>query len=261
MVTGVPKTLQGFRHIGTQILIDDKGVGNIIVDPSFVERWLRVAKGASISAHLLGNYRIGLEGVRWATLMGREAQKQGEEQLLRAIMDASGRNRKDSYAESAVEADVNMEVPLDVENPLQRQTVSDRVSSSERISEAPLTVSMNVDEAVKADKDSGDADADKAMKFHMVHRDIPLQVTASAHTKRLSNDSAESEDTLSFKTAGSGGSGSSGKNISQLEADMDDWYDQDEYHDPLEADMRSSEFQGGQFMIQQIESGGFNRMT
>ncbi|KAJ1408063.1 hypothetical protein B484DRAFT_309816, partial [Ochromonadaceae sp. CCMP2298] len=30
-----------YTHVGTEILIDSVGAGSIIIDPSFVERWLR----------------------------------------------------------------------------------------------------------------------------------------------------------------------------------------------------------------------------
>jgi hypothetical protein len=60
MVTGVPP---GYSHVGTEILIDDTGAGSIIVDPSFVERWLRKKFKTSVAAHSLLMYINGLTGV------------------------------------------------------------------------------------------------------------------------------------------------------------------------------------------------------
>lgn len=60
IVTGVPP---GYSHVGTEILIDDKGTGSIIIDPSFVERWLRTRSKNSVSSHILLSYQQGLAGV------------------------------------------------------------------------------------------------------------------------------------------------------------------------------------------------------
>jgi hypothetical protein len=55
IVTGVPPA--GYRHIGTQALIDNLGSGSIIMDPSFVERRLRTHTKTSVSVHSLLVYR------------------------------------------------------------------------------------------------------------------------------------------------------------------------------------------------------------
>jgi hypothetical protein len=54
--------LTGYSHVGTSIVIDGKGFGSIIIDPSIVERWLRPSK-RGISTHFLDQYRAGLEGI------------------------------------------------------------------------------------------------------------------------------------------------------------------------------------------------------
>jgi hypothetical protein len=64
-VSGVPKT--GFKHSGTEIIIDSLGAGSIIIDPSFVEKFLRTQNKTSMSVHSLVFYRKGLQGVRAAT--------------------------------------------------------------------------------------------------------------------------------------------------------------------------------------------------
>jgi hypothetical protein len=62
VVTSVPPT--GYRHIGTEALVDNLGAGSIIVDPSFIERRLRTNTKSSVSVHSLLVYRKGLQGVK-----------------------------------------------------------------------------------------------------------------------------------------------------------------------------------------------------
>ena len=67
VVTSVPKNSAGYRHAGTSVLTDSKDVGNIIVDPSFVERFFRTKKVyLGVSVHLLDNYRECLLAVKRA---------------------------------------------------------------------------------------------------------------------------------------------------------------------------------------------------
>ena len=72
VVTGVPKNLMGFKHACLQVLIDATGFGNMIIGPSFVERWLRLRKGFSVAAHLMSSYRDGLASVVRTTKLVRE---------------------------------------------------------------------------------------------------------------------------------------------------------------------------------------------
>jgi len=51
-----------YYHIGTEILIDSVGAGSIIIDPSFVEVWLRTHMKSSVAVHSLLVYRRGLLG-------------------------------------------------------------------------------------------------------------------------------------------------------------------------------------------------------
>jgi hypothetical protein len=66
IVSGVPSS--GYKHIGTNVIVDSKGKGSIIIDPSFVEKYLRMSSKTSIGAHSLNVYRRGLKGVKLATL-------------------------------------------------------------------------------------------------------------------------------------------------------------------------------------------------
>jgi hypothetical protein len=62
IVAGLPPS--GYDHIGTEILIDSLGAGSIIIDPSFVERWLRTHIKSSVAVHSLIYYRKGLLGLK-----------------------------------------------------------------------------------------------------------------------------------------------------------------------------------------------------
>jgi len=72
VVTGVPKNWMGFKHACVQVLVDPDGFGNMIIGPSFVERWLRLRKGFSVAAHLMSSYRDGLTSVVRTTKLVRE---------------------------------------------------------------------------------------------------------------------------------------------------------------------------------------------
>jgi hypothetical protein len=62
LVAGLPPS--GYDHIGTEILIDSLGAGSVIIDPSFVERWLRTHLKSSVTVHSLLYYRKGLLGLK-----------------------------------------------------------------------------------------------------------------------------------------------------------------------------------------------------
>jgi len=63
-ITSIPKT--GFVHVGTEVVIDNNSAGTIIVDPSFVEQWLRSKVKNSLRVHLMLYYRNGLVAVKHA---------------------------------------------------------------------------------------------------------------------------------------------------------------------------------------------------
>lgn len=73
-MSGVPKRTQHFKHVRVQVTIDALGTGSIIIDPSFVEKWLRMQRRTSVSAHALGVYRRALLGVKSATEFMRSHQ-------------------------------------------------------------------------------------------------------------------------------------------------------------------------------------------
>jgi hypothetical protein len=60
VVTGLPP---GYSHVGAEVLIDDKGSGSIIINPSFVEYWLRRKYKTSVASHSLLLYRDGISGI------------------------------------------------------------------------------------------------------------------------------------------------------------------------------------------------------
>ncbi len=65
IVSAVPGS--GYKHIGTNVIIDSIGAGSVIIDPSFVEKFLRMRSKVSVGAHSLNAYRCGLLGVKYAT--------------------------------------------------------------------------------------------------------------------------------------------------------------------------------------------------
>lgn len=66
IVSGVPPSHMGYKHSGTEVIVDSIGAGSIIVDPSFVERRLRTQYKHSVRVHSLLVYRKGLQGVKQA---------------------------------------------------------------------------------------------------------------------------------------------------------------------------------------------------
>lgn len=88
LVAGLPPS--GYIHVGNVAIIDNIGSGTIIINPSFVERWLRVRTKASISAHSLLAYRKGLLGVIKASeyIMSYIVENPGHKLDFKSIMKA-----------------------------------------------------------------------------------------------------------------------------------------------------------------------------
>ena len=68
VVSGVPPRTSGYKHVGTNVVIDGLGSGTIIVDPSFIERQFKNSSRNSIKSHFLTVYRAGLLGVKECSL-------------------------------------------------------------------------------------------------------------------------------------------------------------------------------------------------
>jgi hypothetical protein len=105
LVAGVPN--KGFKHSGTEIIIDPLGAGSIIIDPSFVERRLRTSSKTSVSNHLMSVYKKGLEGVKAATEYIRShrdelitVQYDPEDQGELVLTTANNRPRRSSALEN-----------------------------------------------------------------------------------------------------------------------------------------------------------------
>lgn len=58
VITAVPKFLFLYKHIGLEIIID--GLGNCIMDPSWVENFFRSSR-RSIKDHQMSSYRMGID--------------------------------------------------------------------------------------------------------------------------------------------------------------------------------------------------------
>lgn len=61
IVSALPPT--GYRHAGTEVVVDSRDSGSIIIDRSFVERWLRPSK-TRVKVHSLKYYESGLINVK-----------------------------------------------------------------------------------------------------------------------------------------------------------------------------------------------------
>jgi hypothetical protein len=70
LVTGLPPS--GYDHVGTEILVDSLGAGSVIIDPSFVEKWLRTHLKSSVTVHSLVYYQKGLLGLKLSAQYMRE---------------------------------------------------------------------------------------------------------------------------------------------------------------------------------------------
>lgn len=69
-------------------MIDSVGAGSVIIDPSFVERWLRTKTKASVSAHSLLAYRKGLLGLKLAATSSELfTQTSNGEDLLQKVLE------------------------------------------------------------------------------------------------------------------------------------------------------------------------------
>ena len=62
LVTTIPKFCCLFKHAGTRVLVDE--IGNVIVDPSLLERSLRVRSRTSVEAHYMRTYCEALAEAR-----------------------------------------------------------------------------------------------------------------------------------------------------------------------------------------------------
>lgn len=51
-----------YTHVGTKVLIDGRGRGSLIMDPSFVEKRFFVRSKRYVLSHLTEAYQAGLRG-------------------------------------------------------------------------------------------------------------------------------------------------------------------------------------------------------
>ena len=89
VVVALPPSTCGYVHIGTEILIDSLASGSIIIDPSFVERWLRTHVKSSVASHSLLVYRKSILGLKLAAEYVKrcvEDQNYGDTDPLKVAM-------------------------------------------------------------------------------------------------------------------------------------------------------------------------------
>ena len=72
IVTGIPPKTSFYKHVETTVVVDGKGSGSLIIDPSFVERRLQFSSRNSVTAHYLSYYRAGLQSAIKASVEIRE---------------------------------------------------------------------------------------------------------------------------------------------------------------------------------------------
>ncbi len=61
VVTGVPKLLFMYTHIGRECVVDTQG--NLIIDPTFVEKTFRTSSRSKLKSHMMNSYRTCLDAV------------------------------------------------------------------------------------------------------------------------------------------------------------------------------------------------------
>jgi len=61
LVTNLPPPYF-YKHVGTEVVVDGVGSGSLVIDPSFMERRLRIHSKRRLGEHRLNCYRRALEG-------------------------------------------------------------------------------------------------------------------------------------------------------------------------------------------------------
>lgn len=61
LVTGVPKLLFMYTHVGHEVVCDSQG--NLIINPTFVEKTFRTSSRSKLRAHMMDSYRTCLDAV------------------------------------------------------------------------------------------------------------------------------------------------------------------------------------------------------
>jgi hypothetical protein len=107
IVTGVPRG--GYSHVGNEVLIDGIGSGSIIIEPSPVERRMRIQSRSHISVHSLAVYRRGLQGILNAAAylsayVETMDEKLNQEELIDPVRLAIQAKKRQSTLESLEEA-------------------------------------------------------------------------------------------------------------------------------------------------------------
>lgn len=127
-----------YSHVGTEILIDSMGAGSIIIDPSFVERWLRTHMKSSVAVHSLLVYRKGLLGIKLAAeFMRANASTLANVDPLRLALKVRTHQQVDSIL------DENAGLALDLE----ARAAESEFSAADRIAatvERPTSVSDEI---------------------------------------------------------------------------------------------------------------------
>jgi hypothetical protein len=122
----------------TEILIDSVGAGSIIIDPSFVERWLRTHMKSSVAVHSLLVYRKGLLGIKLAAEFMRDHANDATDSTpidpLRLALRGRTRSQVNSIIDenAGIAADlVDMEIAeVEVEDGDRQGSISDMIAAA-----------------------------------------------------------------------------------------------------------------------------------
>jgi hypothetical protein len=144
VVTGLPPS--GYRHVGTEILIDSTGSGSIIIDPSFVERWLRTHTKSSVAAHSLLVYRKGLLGIKLsAEFMKQRAVDYAKQDLDADPLRLALKVRSSIHVESALDYDYH-------QSHLEEEEAQERLNMSEKRKSDSAPKAMSYVDAVNTEE-------------------------------------------------------------------------------------------------------------
>eukprot|EP00471_Norrisiella_sphaerica_P011481 CAMPEP_0184499390 /NCGR_PEP_ID=MMETSP0113_2-20130426/41373_1 /TAXON_ID=91329 /ORGANISM="Norrisiella sphaerica, Strain BC52" /LENGTH=1497 /DNA_ID=CAMNT_0026887281 /DNA_START=73 /DNA_END=4566 /DNA_ORIENTATION=- len=95
-----------YRHVGREVIVD--GYGNIVCDPSHVERSIRAKRGVSINDHLLSNYEEGLNlacvqyGFGYRRLFWKQGAARAQSHSESETLLSTSERKKSSQASGAM---------------------------------------------------------------------------------------------------------------------------------------------------------------
>lgn len=193
IVVGLPP---GYTHVGTEILVDSLGSGSIIIDPSFVERWLRTHLKSSVAAHSLLVYRKSLLGLKLAA----EYMKQcANDPTLRNVdpLRVAMRIRNNVAFEKLLDQEATSTVlqsqPVDIGRRI--STTVDE-SSTMVIAEDKVSLSEIPTDKKLAESSATNANASQTLLSIQSIADLPSEEVLAMETKHYEKDKENMEELM-----------------------------------------------------------------